>query len=185
MSAPLTRRLVTGLVALLVVVGVAACGDDSDDSGDSADTSEQTTDTSNDSTTQAEGTSKAAVKVVASELGPVLADAESGFTLYAFEPDTDTNSACTGGCAEAWPPLPGPAEAEDGADPELLGTIVRDDGTDQASYGGHPLYMFAGDEQQGDTTGQGSGGAWFVMLPSGEPLTTEAPQTSTTSSDRY
>ena len=31
-----------------------------------------------------------------------------GHTLYWFGPDTATTSKCTGGCAQIWPPVPGP-----------------------------------------------------------------------------
>ncbi len=175
MDRPLVTRLVPGLVALLLLVGVTACGDDSTDSGDSA------------TTTQAEGTTAASVELVDTDLGEVLADSESGFTLYAFSPDTETTSACNDACAEAWPPLPGPAEAGDGADADQLGTITRDDGSTQATYGGHPLYMFAGDSARGDTTGQGSGDKWFVISASGETVT-DAPADGTTTTeagDRY
>ena len=52
------------------------------------------------------------------------------------------------------------------------GTIRRSDGTIQATYDGHPLYLFAGDSQPGMTGGQGindNGGLWFAVRTDGTP----------------
>jgi predicted lipoprotein with Yx(FWY)xxD motif len=138
------------------------------------------------------GTSAWALKVADSDLGEIVVD-ESGLTLYSFAPDTETTSACTGGCADAWPPLVGPAEAGDGVDSALLGTITRDDGSTQATYGGHPLYHYAGDAGPGDTAGQGSGDKWFVVDATGATVTGTSGSgssgsegdTTTTAGDRY
>jgi predicted lipoprotein with Yx(FWY)xxD motif len=93
---------------------------------------------------------------------------EAGLTLYTFEPDSPSTSACTGDCADAWPPLTIGAEdtleAGDGATGALT-TLRRDDGTVQVAYDGAPLYYFAGDTSLGDTNGQGVGDAWFVAEP--------------------
>jgi predicted lipoprotein with Yx(FWY)xxD motif len=107
--------------------------------------------------------------------GTALVDG-AGRALYLFEADTGTGSTCTGACAEVWPPLlaPGalPATA-DAARSELVGTTARADGTRQVTYGGHPLYYFAGDKAPGDTTGQGIhnfGGGWYVVAPGGDEI---------------
>jgi len=112
------------------------------------------------------------VKVAQKEgLGAFLVDSR-GRTLYLFLADTPTRSACTGGCAENWPPLltSGAAQAGEGVDASKLGTLAREDGTTQVTYNGHPLYYFAGDAQAGDTHGQGIGGKWYLVSPAGEPL---------------
>lgn len=60
-------------------------------------------------------------------------------------------------------------------DPDLVGTVVRDDGTTQVTYQGHPLYYFVGDEELGEVSCQATenfGGTWFVIAPSGEIVTT-------------
>jgi predicted lipoprotein with Yx(FWY)xxD motif len=49
--------------------------------------------------------------------------------------------------------------------PGDLGVITRTDGTKQVTYGGHPLYYFAGDTAPGQTKGQGVGGTWFLIGP--------------------
>ena len=45
------------------------------------------------------------------------------------------------------------------------GVISRDDGREQVTYNGLPLYYFANDKAPGDTKGQGVGGVWFVAAP--------------------
>ncbi len=112
------------------------------------------------------------IKVAQKEgLGTFLVDSQ-GRALYLFLADTPTRSACTGGCANNWPPLlsGGMPQAGEGVDASKLGTLVRDDGTTQVTYNGHPLYYFAGDSQAGDTNGQGIGGKWYLVSPDGEPL---------------
>ncbi len=104
-------------------------------------------------------------------LGAFLVDSQ-GRTLYLFLADTPTRSACSGGCAENWPPLlsGGAVQAGEGVQASKLGSLTRGDGTTQVTYNGHPLYYFAGDARAGDTNGQGIGGKWYVVSPAGEPL---------------
>ncbi|MFI5067879.1 MAG: hypothetical protein ACHP9Z_28410, partial [Streptosporangiales bacterium] len=86
-------------------------------------------------------------------IGPVLADSK-GLTLYWFSKDTRMTSACTGGCATAWPPLLGKPMAAMGVHlTGQLGTITRSGGILQATYKGHPLYTYAGDMAPGQTKG--------------------------------
>ena len=49
----------------------------------------------------------------------------------------------------------------------MFSIAERSDGSFQLAAGGWPLYRFAGDVAAGDTTGQGSGGVWFVVAPDG------------------
>lgn len=105
-------------------------------------------------------------------LGAFLTD-QNGRTLYFFEDDSATASACTGTCAATWPPLTttgGHAAVNGVATGSELGTIVRPDGTLQVTYAGHPLYYFAGDTAPGQTNGEGVMGKWFELAPSGLPI---------------
>jgi predicted lipoprotein with Yx(FWY)xxD motif len=98
----------------------------------------------------------------------VLTDS-AGFTLYWFAPDTSTTSKCTGSCATYWPPVKGPATAGSGVT-GTLNTITRPDGTTQATYDGHPLYIYKGDTAPGMAKGNGlnlSGGVWHEVTVSG------------------
>ena len=88
--------------------------------------------------------------------------------------DRRDRSACSGSCASFWPPLmtAGRPNAGTGVRAELLGTTRRANGT-QATYDGHPLYTYAGDDKAGQTNGEGSrnfGAAWYVLAPDGHPI---------------
>ena len=105
-------------------------------------------------------------------LGKVLAT-RSGKTLYLFMADRRRGkSACYGQCATYWPPLLVTRKPTAGAGlkARLLGTIKRKNGTRQITYAGHPLYRFGGDSSSGDVKGQGLGGVWHAMAPSGDPI---------------
>jgi predicted lipoprotein with Yx(FWY)xxD motif len=107
-------------------------------------------------------------------LGTLLVDGQ-GHTLYLFEKDTGTTSTCDGGCAAAWPPLTTSTnpKAAGAAVAGKIATSKRPDGTSIATYGGHPLYTYAGDAAAGDTNGQGLdefGAGWYVVAPSGDKI---------------
>lgn len=100
-------------------------------------------------------------------LGPILSDA-NGMTLYAFSPDSPGTSACNGGCASTWPPLTPPDDGNLSLDPAATGTIdafQRADSSLQVEYNGAPLYHFSGDQNPGDTNGNGIAGKWSVVAP--------------------
>ncbi|UFR07296.1 SCO0930 family lipoprotein [Streptomyces sp. Go40/10] len=104
------------------------------------------------------------------ELGNVLTDG-SGLTLYRFDKDTANppKSNCAGDCATTWPPVPADdASAGAGIDKALLGEVTRADGSKQLTIGGWPAYRYAKDVNAGDVNGQGVGGKWFALAPSGK-----------------
>ena len=119
-------------------------------------------------------------------LGTYLTDG-AGRTLYMFAADTASSSHCTGSCATYWPPLTttGATAAAGSARASDLATIARPGGARQVSYAGHPLYYYVGDRHAGDTTGQastGSGARWWVLAPSGKPITAGPPTGGASSS---
>jgi predicted lipoprotein with Yx(FWY)xxD motif len=86
-----------------------------------------------------------------------------GFTLYSFAPDTPAKSACYGSCAAYWPPVTGHAAAGPGVT-GTIGTISRTNGSTQATYDGHPLYTYVGDNAPGQDAGNKinlNGGLWL------------------------
>jgi len=105
--------------------------------------------------------------------GQALVDGD-GRTLYLFTNDTQDSgtSACADDCAIAWPPVTsqGAPAAGTGLDATLLGTITRADGSMQVTYNGWPLYYFDEDTAPGDANGQGMGGVWFLVSPTGEMI---------------
>ncbi|HEY0699426.1 MAG TPA: SCO0930 family lipoprotein [Micromonospora sp.] len=103
-------------------------------------------------------------------LGPVVVDG-TGRTLYRFDEDSanPSKSTCTGGCAVAWPPVAAvDAGAVTSLDPKLLGRVRRDDGSEQLTLAGWPLYRYARDNAPGDVDGHGVNGTWFAAAPNGD-----------------
>jgi predicted lipoprotein with Yx(FWY)xxD motif len=109
------------------------------------------------------------------KLGTILAAGPKKLTVYLFEADKGTTSACSGACAKAWPPVTtsGSAQATGAALSSDLGTTKRSDGTEQVTYKGHPLYFFEKDGDAGDAYGEGSkafGAGWYVLRPNGSKI---------------
>jgi predicted lipoprotein with Yx(FWY)xxD motif len=116
----------------------------------------------------------AVVDVRSTGLGRILVDGQ-GRTLYLFEKDKGPKSSCAGECASDWPPLitTSRATAAKGATSRLLGTAKRPGGALQATYAGHPLYLYEGDSRPSQTTGEGLeafGAEWYVLGPSGKKV---------------
>jgi predicted lipoprotein with Yx(FWY)xxD motif len=111
----------------------------------------------------APSTSAIQVSVSHTSAGDALAG-PNGRTLYIFKNDTNGSSTCTGGCATKWPPLMGDGTSVvAGAGVSgSFGTTTRDDGSQQVTHNGQPLYYFADDEAAGDAEGDGVGGVWFI-----------------------
>ena len=105
------------------------------------------------------------------KFGTFLTDAD-GRTLYASSKDTREASSCYSACAEVWQPvmIDRVFSTGQGADEELLGTILRRDSyTQQLTYDGQPLYTFVGDHEQGYHSGHGLetfSSVWQVVSPS-------------------
>jgi predicted lipoprotein with Yx(FWY)xxD motif len=157
------------IAAALLCLALAACGGDEitgdDLAADGGDETAEAEDTGDD----AAGDVAVASATVA--LGEILVDGD-GMSLYLFEPDEQGASTCYDDCEANWPPLvtDGEPTAGDGADPDLLGTAERDDGTSQVTYDGWPLYHWIGDETEGDVNGQGIQEVWWVLDPAGTPI---------------
>ena len=151
------RRAVVGAALAALALVLTACGGGDDQAG--------TTPTTAAAQQAAEGT----VAVATTGLGDVLVDAK-GRTLYVFTKDKSDQSVCSGKCAAAWPALTvtGAATPGTGVQASLLSTSKQANGSSQVSYGGKPLYYFAGDAAPGDTKGQGLNGVWFVVQGDGK-----------------
>jgi predicted lipoprotein with Yx(FWY)xxD motif len=135
----------------------------------------------------------------ANGLQPIVHDGR-GFTMYRFDKDTPNPSAshCDGACAKTWPPVlvrPGSKVFVDGVPVNEIGVTRRDDGTLQLTIGKWPIYRFSKDTAPGQTNGEGVGGIWFAVSPTGSkvlPVGGSAPSgapsaaaTTSTSSSRY
>lgn len=168
------RMLLALPVAAAAVVVLAACGTSGSSSGGSSGGPYS----SAASSTPAAGApaGAAALTLRHTSLGTILTNGQ-GFTLYAFEADKGTMSACSGACAAAWPPAPisvAHLTVTGGAAKSLVGEITRADGQRQLTYAGHPLYRFSGDGTPGSTNGQGSeafGAPWDTLTATGTEVT--------------
>lgn len=101
------------------------------------------------------------------ELGSFLVGA-NGMTVYEFTNDEPGVSNCSGGCAEAWPPLTVESENALVAGSNLrgaLGVIEREDGALQVTYNDVPLYYWNNDAARGEATGEGVGDVWYTIAP--------------------
>ena len=120
-----------------------------------------------------------------SSLGAILVSS-SGRTLYHLSSEKGTIK-CTGTCAAEWPPLLIGAGAKPIAQPgvtaSLLGTIKRPDGKIQVTYHGLALYTYSGDKKAGDVKGQGAGGIWHAIAPSGAIITKAVSTSTSTGTD--
>ncbi len=171
------------LPALAASLLIAACGSSSNNTTSSAASTQPAAQTTSPS-------SAVVVKTASSSLGTILIDSQ-GMTLYHLSGEQNGKFICTSSaCVGVWHPLIAPSGGTP-SDGEVgsLGTVKRPDGTVQVTYKGTPLYTFTGDQQSGETKGQGikDVGTWSVVTTSssGTPATstsstpaTSAPSTS-------
>jgi predicted lipoprotein with Yx(FWY)xxD motif len=161
----MTRRISffgAAAASLLTVLAVAGCGGGSDTA----------------TPTTASGSPATIGVANGGDLGDILVNSQ-GRTLYLFLKDSGTKSECTGACAANWPPLrtSGKPTEGNGANASLVGTASRPDGKAQLTYNGHPLYLFSGDKEAGDTNGEGLnafGGGWYALSPAGDQVAAPA-----------
>lgn len=168
MKTLISRRLATAVGAASLALLAAGCA------SSAASTSAPTASAAASSSAPPQSTSAAApaaataavLKTETTKVGIVLTDVK-GRTLYWFAKDTPANSACTGACAAAWPPVTGMPQTASGVTlTGKLDQLKRPDGTVQATYNGHPLYTFQGDTAPGQANGNGLtgfGAMWSVI----------------------
>src|SRR5438093_6020008 len=141
------------LAAALLALVLAGCGGGGDGGGAPAtSTAARSAGDPPRSTDREAGGERQAGGRDAGEKGTVIATADSQFgtilfdgdrrAVYLFDAEAGVRPECYGDCAAAWPPVltRGEPQAGGSADPRLLGTTERDDGSAQVTYGGHPLY---------------------------------------------
>ena len=166
---------VPATLGLALVLSAAACSTTSEDTATPAATTQPAPAV----------TATADLSTASTDLGQLVVDG-SGMTVYYFTADTPGSgeSACTGDCLTAWPPVhpTGSAPVVDGVTGEVA-TITGADGKPQVTIDGRPVYTFAGDTAAGDTAGQGVDDAWFAVAPEGAEITSPAP--SATASSGY
>ncbi len=95
------------------------------------------------------------------------------YSLYLFESDSNGKSSCYDDCAQVWPPfvVQGELVAGQGINADRLGSLERENGLQQATYYGNPLYVYVKDTDLGETAGQDIedyGGRWHLVTAEGE-----------------
>ncbi len=163
------KRLHLFFFSIILVSLLAACGSSSATSGSSYGNTSSNAPTPTPTTGAAASTPTSATAgavlhtasaTVNGKTVTLLTDAK-GMTLYYFQPDTATTSACTGGCASLWPPYLSSVAPAKGT---LAGTLALQTNANgsQVTYNGHPLYTYSGDTGPGQTNGEGIAQKWFV-----------------------
>lgn len=81
-----------------------------------------------------------------------------GMTVYTFDKDAHGKSHCYGQCAALWPAVR-PNEVSGAG----IAVTLRDDATEQATFNGKPIYLFAADQKPGEMNGDNVQGVWHVV----------------------
>lgn len=193
-SMPFRRVRLAAALAAGPFLALAACSS-STHSANSASTSSGSATTAGVPSASSSPTSAAAGVTVAAAnvdgFGMVLVDG-SGRTLYMLTSERGGKITCTddNGCTKTWPDTELPdgvtaATAGPGIDKSLLSTVKDAKGSLYVTYGGWPLYTFAGDSGPGQAKGEGInsfGGTWYVLGVSGQPVTSKSQSNSSSQS---
>ena len=178
-----TRRGPLALAALIAALAItaAACSSSPAASGGS------TTSSTAGSTSSTAAASIALASATAGSVGTVVTGPD-GHTVYELSTERNGAIQCTGSCTSTWPPLTVTAGQSTKLSAGLsgtLGTVHRPDGTTQVTYDGHPVYYYSGDSASGQANGQGVGGVWFALTPTGATSSTSGATTSTSGGYSY
>jgi predicted lipoprotein with Yx(FWY)xxD motif len=163
------------LPAIAASLLIAACGSSSSSNTTSSAAGTQA------AVQTSSGSSSVVVKSASSSLGTILVDSQ-GMTLYHLSGEQNGKFICTSSaCLGVWHPLIAPSSGAPSGEVGSLGTVKRPEGTVQVTYKGTPLYTFTGDQQSGETKGQGikDVGTWSVITTS----SSSAPPSTSSSSE--
>lgn len=172
------KQLSTGLGVLALALVLSACGGSPGTSTTSSSaTSPSPSASSPAASNPAPGSSTPAaaveLKTASSTAGQIVVGA-NGMSVYFFGKDVKGSgkSACTGGCAASWPAVTtmSATPAVEGV-AGTIGTIPTADGKMQITINGMPIYFYGQDKAPGDIKGQGVGGVWSLVSPSGSMVT--------------
>jgi len=166
------HALKLSLPAIVASLLLAACGSSSSSDTSSAAGTQPAAQTGSGSS------SAVVVKSASNSLGTILVNSQ-GITLYHLSGEVNGKLICTSSaCVSVWHPLIAPASGAPNGEVGSLGTVKRPEGKIQITYKGTPLYTFTGDQQAGETKGQGikDVGTWSVVKTSssGTPASTSS-----------
>ena len=168
------KHLSIGLSAFALAALLSGCGGGTTTTPTSAAPATSAPAESSAPASSAPSSMSAAVLSVADSKAGQIVVAEQGLSVYFFTKNTKDsgNSVCTGACLTSWPPVTSTT-----ATPTVngvtgkVGTIPTADGKMQVTINGMPIYYYSKDQTAGDINGQGVGGVWYLVSPSGEMIT--------------
>ncbi|MGY3319461.1 COG4315 family predicted lipoprotein [Arthrobacter humicola] len=168
------KHLSLGLTAFALAALLSGCGGASTTTSTSAAPAPSS---SSAAASSAPASTSAADLTVAQSTAGAIVVGSKGLSVYSFTKDTKDSgtSTCTAGCATTWPPVTSTSATPtvDGVTGKV-GTIPTADGKLQVTINGMPIYYYSKDQAAGDITGQGVGGAWYLVAPSGEMIKSAA-----------
>ncbi len=163
------KKQFTIAAALALALLSAACG--KDDKKNEASEYDTTTTAAQSTPTQAASSDGTTLSLATNdELGKYLVG-PNGRTLYLFEKDSGTTSACSADpCKTTWPALTSTETPSvgDGVSASMAATATGQVAS-QVVYNGHLLYYFKGDTKPGDTNGIGIP-EWYPVDASGNKI---------------
>jgi predicted lipoprotein with Yx(FWY)xxD motif len=172
----MTRSFGLALVVLAMVL-VAACGSSSKSSNGSSATTAASPTTAysyggSTTPTSAAATHAAVLKTAMNaKLHQNIIVDDNGKTVYIYKPDgTSTTSKVPAALKNAWPAVTS-MESTPTVAAGLSNAKTKANAQNQVSYNGHLLYTFSADTKPGDARGQGLGNVWYVISPTGTPIT--------------
>ncbi len=162
------RRMKVLGVFLVAGLALAACGKSNSNSSSTTSTTAGSTSTTAPGSGTTAGSSTVSVTPASGDIKAHLVGA-NGHSLYLFEKDKGTTSACTGGCASIWPALTSSSPTGGtGVDASKL-TTATGQVANQVVYNGHLLYYFSGDATSTDTKGT-SIADWYLVGADGKAV---------------
>lgn len=171
------KQLSTGLGVLALAFALAACGGSPGAPSSSSTAPSPSASSPATATSPAPSSSASAeaydLETASSSAGQIVVG-KNGMSVYFFTKDVKDSgkSACTGGCATSWPAVTTTSAKPTGEDVTgTIGTIPTTDGKMQITINGMPIYYYSKDSAAGDVKGQGVGGVWFLVTPSGSMVT--------------
>lgn len=172
------NRFLLVLVVIVFVVCAAACGSSSKKSStSSASTNAGATSTvpsygAAGSSTTAPTASGAVLQVAMNaKLHQNIVVDGTGKAVYIYKPDgSSTTSKVPAGLQATWPAVT-TMSSKPAVGAGLTANEVTVNGAHQIAYNGHLLYTFKGDVRTGVANGQGLGNIWYVISPTGTPIT--------------
>lgn len=177
------RSLIIIAVGAAVALGLAACGSSSKNSaGSSASPTTaasasggysygaSTPTTAASTPTTAASTASAALGVAMSaKVHQNIVVDSAGKTVYIYMPDgMSTTSKVPAALKAAWPAVTSMSSSP-AVGSGLTGKATVNS-AHQVAYNGHLLYTFQADTKPGTANGQGLGNVWYVISPSGTPI---------------